>query len=198
MTYPVLHSHHVLLYLKNKWSFLNWLSQIVYLKPGSVLIQCSNSCGKQQSHTVKKVLCRMVHPSTILSLPLGCLQISLFVISDFTTICWMCFHVIPVVCLLIYLISMLWNILFTPYSYPVSSFTGVCLFNVFISCTILKRFCFKQNSWAMLESCCYFFYFTIPSLQILLVMQCLYVYSLQKVFTESWHSFRHCVIYRSV
>lgn len=36
----------------------------------------------------------------------------------------------------------------------------------FISCTILERFCFKQKSWAMLDPCCYFFFFfTWPFLQ---------------------------------
>lgn len=56
----------------------------------------------------------------------------------------------------------------------------------FISCTILKRFCYKHKSWAMLESCCYYFYFTIPSVKILLVMQCLYVlYTLCRKCLES-------------
>ena len=188
---------------------MNWLSQPVQLESGSPLIQCSSSCGKRHSPTVKKVLCHVVHPSTTLWLPLGWLQIFLFVSSDFTTICWVYFHVIPVAYLLIITI-----LIFCALDTSSLTSTPLPLLHAFVSSTSvfhalsLKRFCLKQKAWAMITR-------NLSMLTVLLLLFLLhhpfsanpigYAMSIYILYTLSGkclqsiqHTFRHCVIYRSV
>lgn len=138
-------------------------------------------------------------PSQHQSLLLGWLQIFLFVSLDFTTIFWMCFHAIPVVCLLIISISMLWTLLFIPYSYPLpllQAFVSSVFYFMDYPEEILLQAKILSHAWVLLSL--FLLHHSFSANPIGYAMSLCFAYSLQKLFTESWHSFRHCVIYRSV